>query len=511
MTRNLGAEFGQIVQEDTTFDGKMVSMIATVEIEKAGRIVVPKRLRGVSYPLLALALASLGSASSLHAAGPATQSITIDAAKVTGVITRLNDVDNGPLCQHGIVDLSRYYKQLGVRNVRLHDVPWSYDDVLDIEYIFPDWNADPDRAESYNFVQSDFYIKTITDLGINIIFRLGFSAEGITSTPHNIPPPSYDRWVAVAEHIVRHYNQGWANGPHANIKYWEIWNEPDGSGFWSGTPEQYYRLYEVTATALKKLDNSLYVGGPAIAGNQSFLEGFIKYARQRNLDIDFVSWHIYTRNPADVIDRGEMIHRMMAQYGYAGAQSILDEWNFGPLDWQPLFVDADATRTYFDSTQNATGAAFDAAFLMALEDAHVDIATFYTGTSAIWGLFTASGVPQKPYYAFLAFSDLLRSPNRLAQTSPTTSPVRVIAGIADDRQTIRIFISNPSNEAQALRFDLIGLPSDGPMEYRERLIDSQSDFVPVGGSVKIRDSTLEQNIGPHSVILLTISPQQNPG
>jgi len=94
---------------------------------------------------------------------------------------------------------------------------------------------------------------------------------------------------------------------------------------------------------------------------------------------------------------------------------------------------------------------------------------------------------------------------------PTTSPVRVIAGIADDRQTIRIFISNPSNEAQALRFDLIGLPSDGPMEYRERLIDSQSDFVPVGGSVKIRDSTLEQNIGPHSVILLTISPQQNPG
>ena len=107
---------------------------------------------------------------------------------------------------------------------------------------------------------------------------------------------------------------------------------------------------------------------------------------------------------------------MLTQYGYAGAQSVLDEWNYGPSNWDALFHDASATRKYFDSTQNSVGAAFDVAVLIGMEDAPVDIATFYTGTTAMWGLFTAAGVPQKPYYAFLAFTELLKSPKRLAVT-----------------------------------------------------------------------------------------------
>ena len=219
---------------------------------------------------LAFLLISLLSIASLHASSSANETISIDASSTVGTIKRLNDVGNGPLCQHGVVDLSRYYKELGIRNVRLHDVPWSYDDVLDIEYVFPDWKADPDRPENYNFTQSDYYVKTITDLGTNIIFRLGYSAEGRTSVPHNAPPLSYDKWANIAAHIARHYNQGWANGLHANIRYWEIWNEPDIPSFWSGTPEQYYRLYEATAKALKAVDPSLQVGGPAMAGSLPF-------------------------------------------------------------------------------------------------------------------------------------------------------------------------------------------------------------------------------------------------
>jgi hypothetical protein len=61
--------------------------------------------------------------------------------------------------------------------------------------------------------------------------------------------------VDICAHIVRHYNQGWAKGPKAGIKYWEIWNEPD-TGFWAGTREEYYRLYAATAKALKEIDPS---------------------------------------------------------------------------------------------------------------------------------------------------------------------------------------------------------------------------------------------------------------
>ena len=60
-----------------------------------------------------------------------------------------------------------------------------------------------------------------------------------------------------------HYNQGWANGFHDNIRYWEFWNEPEL--FWSGTPEQFYLLYEKTARALKTCRSPLKVGGDAKA------------------------------------------------------------------------------------------------------------------------------------------------------------------------------------------------------------------------------------------------------
>jgi len=449
-------------------------------------------------------LASLLSFAPLHAASSATEPIFIDASNIIGTIKRLNDVDNGPLCQHGVVDLSRYYKELGVRNVRLHDVPWSYDDVLDIEYVFPDWKADPDRPENYNFTQSDYYVKTITDLGISIIFRLGYSAEGRTSVPHNAPPVSYDKWANIAAHIARHYNQGWANGLHANIRYWEIWNEPDIPSFWSGTPEQYYRLYETTTKALKAVDPSIKVGGPAMAGNLFFFEGFLKYCRQRHLSVDFVSWHIYTQNSSDVVDRGKKIHEMMDQYGYPDAMSILDEWNYGPSNWQALFIDADATRRYFDATQNSLGAAFDAAVLIGLEDAQVDIATFYTGTSSMWGLFTSSGVPQKPYYAFLAFNNLLNSPKRLAVTSAVGSSIHTLAGISEDGHTVRILISNPSKESHSQRIEITNLPWKAPFQYQKQVIDDRSNLDTVNDLKVLPVSTLTEEVAGQSVVLLTI-------
>jgi len=231
--------------------------------------------------------------------------VKIDAARVIGRIKALNDVDNGPLCQRGIVDLSRYYKEIGVRNVRLHDVAWTYDNVIDINYVFPKWAADPDRAETYDFTQTDYYLKTISALGINIIFRLGYSAEYKTAVRHNQPPDSYEKLADICVHIIRHYNQGWANGLRLGIRYWEFWNEPDGKSlsFWAGTPDEFYRLYETVARSVKSEDPTLKVGGPGLAHDLNFLEGMLRYCQQRRVPVDFVSWHIYTPDVHEVARR----------------------------------------------------------------------------------------------------------------------------------------------------------------------------------------------------------------
>ena len=45
--------------------------------------------------------------------------------------------------------------------------------------------------------------------------------------------------------------------------YYEVWNEPNLSGFWRGTMEQYFELYKVTATTVKNIDPLFKVGGPS--------------------------------------------------------------------------------------------------------------------------------------------------------------------------------------------------------------------------------------------------------
>ena len=431
--------------------------------------------------------------------------VTVDAGHAIGKIKAMQDLDNGPLCQRGIVDLSRYYKELGVRYVRLHDVPWTYDNAFDINYVFPKWEADPEKQENYDFTQTDFYLKTITSLNIKIIYRLGYSAEYKTAVHHNAPPDSYSKWTKICTQIIRHHNEGWANGQKAGIQYWEIWNEPDGKGFWAGTPEQFYRLYVETAKAIKQAYPSLKVGGPALASDLGFLEGLLKYCHEHQAPLDFISWHIYTQSPEEVAQRARRVHELAVQYGYGKAESILDEWNWGPSGWRKLFVDPVASRTYFDTMQNARGGAFDAAVLTELQDAPVDIATYYSGTTLMWGMFTSSGAPQKPYYAFLAFRRLLDTPRRVAVQATGDPELRALAGLSEDGKLLRVLISNTGQATKDYQFEFKNLPWQAA-RCEEQIVDEGRDLA-ARRTVRLERSNavLHEQIKGPSVTLLSIS------
>ena len=57
------------------------------------------------------------------------------------------------------------------------------------------------------------------------------------------PPADAAKWAAICVGIIRHYNEGWANGFHHGIRYWEIWNEPENRpAMWTGTDEDYLAL-----------------------------------------------------------------------------------------------------------------------------------------------------------------------------------------------------------------------------------------------------------------------------
>src|SRR5262245_2096522 len=219
------------------------------------------------------------------AAGAQTRTVQVDAGKITGAIRSFQGANAGPLPLSPLLpNVSRQYKEMRIDLVRTHDffgptdidAKWPKPDPIakavkadGANAIFRDWNADPEKEESYNFAPSDKVIGAIVNCGAGVYYRVGRS----WSDAHS-PPAAVEQFASIVKHVAMHYNDGWANGFHYGVRYWEFWNEPDmqaswfpgfAQPFWIGTPEQYYGLYEKVARALKSVDPAMKVGGPGLA------------------------------------------------------------------------------------------------------------------------------------------------------------------------------------------------------------------------------------------------------
>jgi xylan 1,4-beta-xylosidase len=92
------------------------------------------------------------------------------------------------------------------------------------------------------------------------------------------------------EHIAEKYG-----AETASTWYFEVWNEPDIS-YWHGTPEEYDRLYDVTAAAVKQVMPHARVGGPASTGPAGqrageFLRQFLAHCEKAGTPLDFITFH----------------------------------------------------------------------------------------------------------------------------------------------------------------------------------------------------------------------------
>jgi hypothetical protein len=84
------------------------------------------------------------------------------------------------------------------------------------------------------------------------------------------------------------------------------------------------------------------------------------------------------------------------------------------------------------------------------------------------------------------------------------SPIRTLAGISADGRTIRILLSNPSDQTHVLRLRLANLPWSGAAEYHEQVVDERSNLEARGAPVTRADSTFSEAMARESVVLLTI-------
>jgi len=426
-----------------------------------------------------------------------------------GPFKRLHGVNNGPVTYGSLVDVSDYYKAMNVPLVRLHDPNWPHPREVDIHIVFPDFEKDPSDPASYNFSQTDDYMRTVAATGAKMVYRLGESIEHTERKYFVHPPRDYEKWAQICIGVIKHYNQGWADGFYYGIEYWEIWNEPDYSiRMWSGTHEQYYKLYEVASTAIKRFDPSLKVGGPAAAGpTRDFVPEFLEYVQSRSLPLDFFSWHTYTADPQKVVQHALHVRGLLDQYGFTETESHLNEWNYFLGDFRTIWNKGNEylRKDVFDRQKGPEGASFAAHVLMLLQDLPVDRANYYDGqpTALFCGLFDYHGVPQKTYYAFQAYANVIGHQTRLAcDLELVPDGVSCIAGTDGDGRA-SLLISHFHSEETKLTVRFEGV-ADQVRRYQVLAVDEDRNLEPFAEGELGEANGIELIVPKYSVLCVSV-------
>ena len=449
-----------------------------------------------------------------------TRNIEVDAGKVIGTIRSFQGTNAGPLpLAPQLPNATAQYKEMRIDIVRTHDffgptdidAKWPKPDPIaravkadGANSIFRDWEADPEREESYNFGPSDKVIQAIVNCGAAVYYRVGRSWSADPS-----PPADFDKFAGVVKHVAMHYNQGWAHGFRYGIRYWEFWNEPDleaswfpgfAQPFWTGTPQQYYALYEKVARALKSLDPAMKVGGPGLAaGNlpSAYREGLLDYCAAHKVPLDFYSWHHYPKanpDPQDFARLAREYRKLLDAKGFPKAEIHVTEWNM-TLQMTPQ---AQATME---------AAAFAAAAQIYLQDSPMDRSFYYRGDAGQMGFLEANGSLRRKAYAYKMLGMMLDTPRRLSATGADTEGFAVLAGRAADGKSVQVMIANYRG-ADGYELKVGNLPwGKGEYTIKRYIIMSGESWAESEGAGKGGSVELSSKLAAPGVELVRIQPR----
>ncbi len=377
----------------------------------------------------------------------------------------LNATNGGPWHKRHANDQYRSnfadYKAARIPYSRNHDSavqgiyggPYSHD----ITYIFPDFDADPYDPESYDFACTDESILVCLDAGTETFFRLGQTIEHQIKKHGTLPPKDFKKWAVICEHIIRHYNEGWADGYELNIQYWEIWNEPDldpddspNKRTWGGTKAQFFDLYEIAAKHLKECFPHLKIGGPAIAYSEEWAEDFLCEMQKRNVPIDFFSWHIYCTEPWHMTTKAERMKALLEKYGCAEIESILNEWNY-VRGWTEDYVYS------IKAIHSVKGAAFTMACICESQQAPIDMLMYYdTRPSCFNGAFDYYTYEKLPGYYPLYWYGMLYDCEKEIKAENNLKNIYSLCGVDGNGKVTAIishYSENDDTKAQTVSVD----------------------------------------------------------
>ena len=246
--------------------------------------------------LLSFAFALLSVNAAGQVTSPPARTIAVDYAKVKGRHNKFfRQVVGAGRAAEGLRsdwqrDLALVHRECGFQYIRFHGL---LQDELGV------YSEDKQGAPVYNFQYIDAVYDAILNIGMKPFVELGFMPQALASGSKTIfwwkgnitPPKDFDKWGRLVQALVSHWTERYGS---AEVKQWyfEVWNEPNLDAFWSGTQAEYFKLYQVTAEAIKQVSPDYRVGGPATAG-RGWITETIDFASRSHVPLDFITTHDY--------------------------------------------------------------------------------------------------------------------------------------------------------------------------------------------------------------------------
>ena len=374
--------------------------------------------------------------------------ITVDFSKASGKVKPMHSVNNGPVYKFASdqrITNIEHYRNAGIPYARTHDASfyatYGGEHIVDVNMIFTDWSKDAANPEAYDFTLTDEYLRVIEAGGAKVYYRLGSKIEHWSKKYNTLPPADFQKWAVVCEHIIRHYTEGWGDGYHMDIEYWEIWNEPDldpddsaHKRCWGGTAKQFYELYCVAHKHLKACFPHLKIGGPAVAGLKlDWLDGFFNALNENGIKPDFFSWHVYGATVERVRDKIRLARELLDKYGFTETESILNEWNYVKGWTDDLWIYS------LKMEKSLKGSAFIASTMCMSLYEPLDNLMFYDARpGGMNSMFNTDLVYKclKGYYPFYMFNQLYKLGTQVKAESD--SPEIWTCAAADDEQNVML-------------------------------------------------------------------------
>ncbi|AEE47384.1 GH39 family glycosyl hydrolase [Cellulomonas fimi] len=317
--------------------------------------------------------------------------------------------------------LALVQRDIGFRHIRGHGL------LSDDMGVLRPWTHEGRAGVRHAFTYVDQVHDAFLSLGIRPFVELGFMPTALASGDDTVfwwkgnitPPSSWTGWADLVSGLVRHLVDRYGI---EEVRTWpiEVWNEPNLTVFWKDADQAaYLQLYEVTARAVKEVDASLQVGGPAISpGAGDWWEPFADFVAAREVPCDFLSVHAYASGPAqdvpfgtyqtlkppqDLLDQFAAPRRLLAGRALADLPVHVTEFNTSYRPDNPVH-DTAYNAAYLAPVLAGGGDHVDSfsywTFSDVFEETWIPTSFFHGG----FGLLTHRQVPKPTYhlYAFLA-------------------------------------------------------------------------------------------------------------